>query len=91
MRIFFGEPPQEGIAYQFLGDYILKYGKEPGPAMGFFEAYDLNERFDFLRGQVEHMANTTHQAYHQDQPGSWRECPRPLCADAKITIEKSNQ
>ena len=39
-RLFYGEPPIEGKPYQFLGSYILKFGKEDTPRMGFYEAED---------------------------------------------------
>lgn len=44
--LYYGEPPIEGKPYQFLGSYILKFGEEDKPSMGFYEAEDcagLNE------------------------------------------------
>lgn len=43
-----------------------------------------------LRAQIEHMANTAHQAYHLDSNVSWRDCDRPFCADARAAVEAAS-
>jgi hypothetical protein len=44
-RIFYcaDTPPQEGVAYSYLGNYILRFGKEALPSVGFYELRDSPE------------------------------------------------
>lgn len=48
----------------------------------------VNRKLDDLTEIAAHilmirwMAQTVHQGYHQDQPGTWETCPRDICASA---------
>jgi hypothetical protein len=43
-------PPKEGVAYGYLGNYILRFGKEKLPSVGFYELSDDPEWQAFLKG-----------------------------------------
>lgn len=32
------------------------------------------------------MAQTVHQAYHQDHPGTWDECCKDICSSARCYL-----
>ncbi|CCF83614.1 hypothetical protein [Nitrolancea hollandica] len=36
-----------------------------------------------LKDALQWAAQTTHQAYHTHQPGTWRDCPMNLCASIR--------
>lgn len=44
-----------------------------------------------LRKHLAWMAQTMHQAYHQDIPTTWKECPRDVCASTRHVLEESAQ
>jgi len=50
-RIFYcaDSPPQEGVAYGYLGNYILRFGKEALPSVGFYELSESPEWQAFLK------------------------------------------
>lgn len=40
-------------------------------------------------GAIKHivwMAQTVHQAYHQDIPGNWMSCPRDICGSTRYFL-----
>ena len=37
---------------------------------------------------IKWMAQTVHQAYHQDKPGTWEDCPRAICASTKARFDE---
>lgn len=39
------------------------------------------------RDMIRWTAQTVHQAYHQDVPGTWETCSRDICASAKKHLE----
>ena len=42
-----------------------------------------------LRKHLAWMAQTMHQAYHQDIPTTWETCPRDVCASTKHILDES--
>ena len=43
---------------------------------------------DGFKKHIHWMAETVHQAYHQDQPKTWRECPRDICSSTVRFMEE---
>ncbi len=41
-----------------------------------------------LRALVEWMAQTVHQAYHDDQGGTFRDCPKIVCEAARRELNR---
>lgn len=46
---------------------------------------------DELRKHLAWMAQTMHQAYHQDVPTTWKECRRDVCASTRHILERAGQ
>lgn len=44
---------------------------------------ETSERVKELEDYTRSIAQIIHQAYHQDQPGTWRSCPKDICASAR--------
>lgn len=56
---------------------------------GVWMASELPDALTQIEQQEKHitwMAQTIHQAYHQDQPGTWRDCPKNLCASTRTEL-----
>lgn len=39
-----------------------------------------------MESHIRWSAQTTHQAYHDDQPGTWTTCPKSTCDSAQQTL-----
>lgn len=37
------------------------------------------------------VAQTVHQAYHTDHPGTWEECPKNICSSVKYWLNKRSK
>lgn len=42
--------------------------------------------FADLVATVRHMAQVVHQGHHTDQPGTWQQCPRAVCTEARHVL-----
>lgn len=40
---------------------------------------------------LESAAQQIHQAYHQDRPQTWRECPRNVCHLFRVIIDEGRR
>lgn len=39
-----------------------------------------------LERHTRSIAQIIHQAYHADRPGTWRSCPKDVCASARDVL-----
>lgn len=44
------------------------------------------EALSQMESHIRWSAQTTHQAYHDDQPGYWWECPKSTCDSARQAL-----
>jgi hypothetical protein len=52
---------------------------------------DLFLDYDNALRHIAWMAQTLHQAYHQDIPGTWHDCPRDICASTTMFLSLPNK
>lgn len=51
-----------------------------GNTVGSFKVADRHETHE---GMLEWVAQTVHQGYHTDHTGTWRQCPKSICASIR--------
>lgn len=44
-----------------------------------------------LREGIRWMAQTVHQVHHQDQPGTFKECPKSICKHATELLDNEEK
>lgn len=63
-------------------------GAEEADANAAFIIGAVNSHADLLE-TIHWMAQTFHQAHHQDHAGTWKECPKNTCNAARQATEKA--